>query len=84
MPHPMSHPVQPIEPIDLSRLKTRSIASRESLVKVEHFARAWNPGGTFADFLDGLPRILTGNDIRTVISAIARASRDNAAVVLGM
>lgn len=72
------------EPIDLKRLKTYSLADRKSIVSTADFAKVWEKGGGFSDFLDTLPDILAGSDIRRVISAISRARRNGRPVVLGM
>ncbi len=77
MPHP-------VDPIDLSPLKTCPISSRKRLVKVDDFARPWKKGGRFRDFLETLPAILAGDDVRSVIAAIARAGETKAPVILGM
>ena len=51
--------------LDCSGLKTYSIHDRSSLVSHKNFARPWDRGKDFRSFLDTLPAILAGNDIRT-------------------
>ena len=72
------------EPIDLSRVSTYPLASRKSKVDAGAFAGVWTRGGAFSDFLDRLPAILAGSDLRAVIAAMAEACRDGKTTVLAM
>ena len=63
------------EPVDLGRLRTRSLADRPSKVRVEDFARPARAGASFAEFYAALPRVLAGQDVRAVVDAIVRARR---------
>lgn len=71
-------------PIDFSGLKMVSLGERPSKVRLEDFARPASTGATFAEFLDALPRILAGEDVRAVVGAIVRARRAARPVVFGM
>jgi hypothetical protein len=77
----MSHK---FEPMDLNGLNTYSLSERKSKVSTADFARVWEKGGGFNDFLDTLPHILAGSDIRETISAISAARQNEKPVVLGM
>ncbi len=77
----MAHTFQPI---DLSRVKTYSISKRKSKVSTDDFARIWNKGGPFSDFINFLPDILAGRDIRLVIESVAAAFEHNKTVVFAM
>lgn len=70
--------------LDYSRLSTYSIKDRNSLVSKDDFARPWPKGGTLTDFMDRLPAILAGKDIREVISATAQAAKAKRQICLGM
>jgi hypothetical protein len=70
--------------LDCSGLKTYSIHDRNSLVSKEDFARPWQKGMDFNTFLDTLPSILAGNDIRAVIQAVAAAARGQHPVCFAM
>lgn len=74
----------PCPPLDFKGLKTYSIQDRKSLVSKEDFALPWKRGGSLSDFLDTLPAILAGKDIRAVIQAIAQAAKDNRQVCFAM
>ncbi len=64
--------------------RTISVSQRPSKVSLDQFASAPRPGMTFAEFLDGLPRILAGGDLRDVVQRIVEAARTRREVVVGM
>jgi deoxyhypusine synthase len=70
--------------IDLSGLRTTSIAGRVSKVSVADFASPLNTGATVADLLDSLPDILAGRNLRTVIDRVASARHHGKPVVWAM
>ena len=72
------------QPLDLSKVKTYSLLDRQSKVTTDEFARIWQTGSSFRVFLESLPDILAGRDLRQVISAISDAYVDNRTVVFGM
>ena len=72
------------QPLDLSKVKTYSLLDRKSKVKTDDFARIWQKGSSFRVFLDSLPDILAGRDLRNVISAISAAYVDNRTIIFGM
>jgi hypothetical protein len=71
-------------PIDLSGVRTRSLADRPSKVRVDDFAKPPRPRATFAEFLASLPRILGAEDFRAVVDAVVTAKRRGRPVILGM
>ncbi len=71
-------------PIDLTGLKTYSLADRKSKVSLEAFSRPWRKGGTLADFLAGLPKILAAEDLLAVVDALVRSHRGRKTVLFGM
>ncbi len=74
----------PSNSLDFSRLKTYSIKDRKSLVSKDDFASTWKKGGKLSDFITSLPGILAGNDIQSVIQAIARAAQNKKQVCFAM
>lgn len=74
----------PFKSLDYSRLTTYSIKERHSKVKSEDFSKPWKKGGRFSDFLDTLPAILAGNDLRCIIEAISRAVKSKRQVCFAM
>jgi hypothetical protein len=73
-----------IKPLDLSQVKTYSLTQRSSKVRTVDFAKTWQKGGAFKDFINGLPDILAAADLKTVVSALATAARTNKTVIWGM
>ena len=69
---------------DLSGVTTYPLKSRASKARVEDFARPIAPGGSIADFVASLPRMLAAADFQAVIGAIVGAKRDEAGVVWGL
>ena len=72
------------QPIDLKGIRTYSIANRQSKVKAEDFATPHTPGISFGKFLSSLPDILAARQIRTVVSRMADAARNDRVVLMGM
>jgi len=72
------------KPIDLDKIKTVSLSKRKSKVTADDFAKPLKKGSGIKNFLDNLPDILAGKNIRSVISAIANASLNNRVVLFGM
>jgi hypothetical protein len=73
-----------IEPLDLKRVKTYSIAERPSRVTVAEFAAGWTRGASFTEFLKRLPNFLAAADLKAVIAAIVNARRKQRPVIFGM
>ena len=71
-------------PIDLNNVKTYPLSDRKSKVSTADFAKAWKKGGSYKDFLERLPHILCGSDIKKVIAGLARAARQKKTIILGM
>lgn len=76
--------VYDLEPMDLGGLRTYPLASRPSKVTVADFARPLEPGATFDEFLDSLPRILAADSIREVAAAVRSARERDLPVVAGL
>lgn len=74
----------PIQPIDLSKLKTYPLGRRHSKVRVSDFSVAWRGGGSLRRFLETLPNILAAKTLRAVAQAIARAHRRGRPVIIGI
>jgi deoxyhypusine synthase len=71
-------------PLDLSKVKTYSLLDRQSKVTTDEFAGIWQKGSSFRFFLENLPDILAGRDLKEVIAAIRTAYVDNRTVLFGM
>ena len=73
-----------IQPVALGGVKTYPIAARRSKVSVREFARPAGKNPSLKKFLETLPRILAGNDLRDVLSAVHRAKMRKRAVLWGI
>lgn len=71
-------------PLDFDRIRTYPIRERPNQVHRDRLARAWKTGGSFAQFIDSLPRIHAGNDFRAVVDATVAAVRNRRPVVAMM
>jgi len=72
------------QPLDLRRVKTYSLLDRQSKVKADDFAGTWQKGASLRAFLNSLPDILAGRDLRKVITAITAAFADGRTIIFGM
>jgi len=73
-----------VDPIDLTRIKTYSLADRPSKVTPAAFASGWTPGASLAAFLERLPDVLAAADLKTAIAAILAARQNHRPVIFGM
>lgn len=74
----------PIQPADLTRLKTVPLEARGGKVRVADFAVPYRKGAGISNWLDTLPHILAGDSIRAVVAAIAAARTRNRAIIWGL
>ncbi len=72
------------KPLELQGIRTRSISGRKSKVTAENFAETWRKGDSYRSFLDRLPDILAGRELKRVISAMVTAHRQNRTILFGM
>jgi hypothetical protein len=72
------------QPLSLEGIKTYSLRSRKSLVKVEDFACPLPARSTFSDFLHSLPDFLAAKNVKDVAERIARARERGKPVILAM
>ena len=71
-------------PADLGQLKLSELAVRPSKVESEMMGRPWRPGGSLADFVASLPRVLAADDLRAVATAVVEARQGDRPVILAM
>src|SRR4029453_12531128 len=74
----------PYEEFDLSGVRTYPLDSRPSKVAVSQFARPHQPGGGVTSLVESLPGLLAAADFKEVVEAMARARRDERAIVWGI
>jgi hypothetical protein len=73
-----------ITPLDLTKVKTYSLAQRTSKVTVADFARPPAGGLTVREFIDRLGGLLAAADLREVIGAVVRAVKTERPVMVAM
>lgn len=71
-------------PLDFDRVRTYPLRERDNKVHLAELARVWRRGGSLAEFIDSLPRILVGTDFRAVVEATVAAVRAQKPVVVMM
>src|SRR6202050_408486 len=76
--------IYPTEPLSFKKLRTYPLASRSNKVDFRQFARPHKAGGSFANFLESLPRILAAEDLRRIRDAILNARRAGKAILWGI
>jgi hypothetical protein len=71
-------------PLDFSRIRTYPLRERENKVHLDQLGRVWRQGGSLAQFIDTLPKILVGNDFRAIVADTVAAARNNKPVIVMM
>src|SRR5207253_3471387 len=77
-------PKKLFKPFDLHSLKTYELKSRPSKVFYEDLGYPVGPGAAVGDWLDSLPRLLAGNDLRSVRDHLCRAHEDGKTTVAAL
>jgi hypothetical protein len=72
------------EPLPFDDLRTTSLFSRSSKVNTDAFAKPWQAGRPFRDFVASLPACLAADQFRQAVDAIAHALRNGRTILLGM
>jgi len=70
--------------LDRRQAQTYPLAKRPSKVAVGVLPPPLEAGLSFAEFLERIPKILAGEDLRTAATAITKARKSGRAVALGM
>ena len=71
--------------VDLTRVKTTSIASRDNKVSLKDFASPFAPSrDSFRAFLQGLPDVLVARDLKRVVADVLHAHRRHKPVIMMM
>jgi hypothetical protein len=70
--------------IEIQKVRTYSIGQRKSKVAIDDFATTFNAGDSFASFINSLPNILKGTDIKRLVEYIAFANKKGKPILLMM
>src|SRR5437660_3526080 len=73
-----------IQPLSLGAVRTYPLASRKSKVSVRDFAKPSGTNSSLTKFLDSLPDILTGEDLRHIVAAMHSARKQRKAILWGI
>jgi hypothetical protein len=73
-----------IRPLTLDHVTTYPLASRPGKVSVKDFAGVVSSGASFREFVNSLPKILTGEGFRGVVEAICRARQKRKPIIWGL
>ena len=73
-----------LRPIDLSGLKLHSVHDRTHIAQVEAFAGLCEPGASFSQWLQSLPRFLGAERLRAAADAIVAAREAGKPVAMAM
>src|SRR5260370_10319763 len=68
-------------PITLTNLQTYPLSSRKSKVSVRDFAKPPAANPSLTKFLDSLPKLLAGADLRNLLAAIHQARTQRKAIL---
>src|SRR5690242_17075298 len=70
--------------LDLTRLRKVPLAERVSKVRLDQFARAPGAGLGLSEWLETLPRLLAGEELRALVDALAAARAVRKPVIVGL
>jgi len=70
--------------LNKNNLKTISIKDRESLVKIESFAKPYAPGADFNSFLNSLPDSLAARDMKEFTTRMAEIRSNKKPIIWGL
>jgi len=73
-----------IKPIDLSRVRTKSIRERVNKTRVDLFGHVIQPDGKFAEFADALPNILKASDLKEICQSLDMSRKAGRPIILAM
>jgi hypothetical protein len=72
------------KPLSLKNIKTYPLRQRQSKVSVKDFGSRWTAGNTMDLWLEGLPNILAGNDLRKLVNRLTTAVKKKKTIILAM
>ncbi|MBE9591859.1 MAG: hypothetical protein IMF19_00115 [Proteobacteria bacterium] len=72
------------KPISLKNVKTYPLKKRQSKVSARDFGSSWTAGNAMGLWLESLPNILAGNDLRKVVNRLHIAVKEKKTIILAM
>ena len=72
------------QPIDSSKIRSRSIQARTTKVSVEQFGKVYQKDSGLNGWLQSLPQILAGSGFRRVVEALVSARSLKRPIIWGL
>jgi len=72
------------KPISLKNIRTYPIKKRQSKVSVRDFGLPWIAGNKMGLWLERLPNILAGNDLRKLVNRLTMAVKEKKTIIVAM
>jgi len=72
------------KPLSLDKIKTYPLKKRQSKISVRDFGSSWTEGNTMGRWLESLPNILAGNDLRKLVNKLQIAAKEKKTIILAM
>lgn len=72
------------KPISFDGIRTYPLKERVSKTGINDFGKPWIPGGDFHEWINTLPQVLAGQDLRKVADKIVKAVKSKKMVILAM
>jgi len=72
------------KPISLENIRTYSLKERSSKVSVMDFGSSWTAGGGMSLWLERLPNILAGSDLRKLVNRLTMAVKGKKSIMVAM
>lgn len=76
--------MEKLKPISLEGIRTYSLKERKNKVSIADFGSSWTAGGKISVWLETLPNILAGSDLRELVSRLTRAVKGKKTIILAM
>jgi hypothetical protein len=73
-----------VAPLELDRLHRFPLSELPGKVNVSQFGKPWRRGRAVSRFVDTLPKILAGEDLRNIIHAVVRARQRRRTILWGI
>ncbi|SPD73863.1 conserved hypothetical protein [uncultured Desulfobacterium sp.] len=73
-----------IQPISLDGVKSYPLKERVSKVSTQLFGRPWGQGNSISEWLETLPDILAGIDLKEIIARVVKAADSDRTIILAM
>jgi hypothetical protein len=71
-------------PIDLSKTESYALNDRPSKVTVKDFSKPYQTNSSFKNWLENLPNILAGKDLKNIAQAVINAREKERAIIVGL